>query len=305
MRVGFALGNIGPIGTAENLIKIAQRAEALAYDSLWTVERLLWPVRPQSPYPVTPDGSLPEEYKYVLDPLEAMMFVAAHTKKIALGTSVLDIPYYNPVMLARRVSTLDLLSGGRVRLGLGLGWSKDEHEALGVEMRHRGARADEFLQVLKAIWTTDPSAFQGKYYTLPKSHIYPKPVQKPHPPIYLAAYVPAALERIVRHGDGWNPAGIPVDGMKQMFDSLKGMAKAAGRDPGKLALIVRANLEITGAPRPKDRGIFTGTMEQIKEDIEDCKRIGAHEILFDPTFTPGAQQIDRWIALMEQIRRLA
>src|SRR3989442_5177598 len=119
MRVGFALGNIGPIGTAENLVRIAQRAEALAYDSLWTVERLLWPVAPQTPYAATADGSLPEAYKRVLDPLDALTFVAAHTKKIALGTSVLDIPYHNPVMLARRVTTLDVLSGGRVRLGLG------------------------------------------------------------------------------------------------------------------------------------------------------------------------------------------
>ena len=120
MRVGFAVGNIGPIGTMDNLIKIAERAEALAYDSLWAVERLLWPVKPQSPYPVTPDGSLPEGYKHVLDPLEALMFVAARTKRVALGTSVINMTYYNPVMLARRISTLDVLSGGRVRLGLGL-----------------------------------------------------------------------------------------------------------------------------------------------------------------------------------------
>ncbi len=305
MRVGFALGNIGPIGTVANLIRIAQRAEALGYDSLWAVERLLWPVKPQTPYPAAPDGSLPEEYKHVLDPLEALTFVAAHTKTIALGTSVLDMPYYSPVMLARRVSTLDVLSGGRVRLGLGLGWSKDEHQALGVEMSQRGARADEFLQVLKAIWTTDPAGFRGAFYTLPASHIQPKPVQKPHPPIYMAAYVRAALERIARYGDGWNPVGIPVAGMKQMFDGLKGMAKAAGRDPAAMALIVRANLELRVAPRPKDGAIFTGTMDQIREDVDGCKGIGAHEIIFDPTFSPGAQAIDRWLALMEDLRPLA
>ena len=304
MRVGFALGNIGPIGTMDNLIKIAERAEALAYDSLWAVERLLWPVKPQSPYPVTPDGSLPEEYKHVLDPLEALMFVAARTKSVALGTSVINMTYYNPVMLARRISTLDVLSGGRVRLGLGLGWSKDEHDAVGAEMKHRGERADEFLQVLKAIWTTDPAVFQGRFYTLPKSHINPKPVQKPHPPIYLAAFVPAALERIAKYGDGWNPVAIPVVGMEQMFDGIKQMAKAAGRDPEKLELIVRANVEITEAPRPRDGAIFTGTMEQIKEDVEGCRRIGAHEIHFDPTFNRGAQEISVWLTLMEQLRKL-
>ena len=203
MRVGFGLGNIGPIGTPDNIARIAQRAEALGYDTLWTVERLLSPVKPQSPYPVTPDGSLPAVYRHVLDPLDSLSFVAALTKKIGLGTSVLDIPYYNPVMLARQITTLDVLSGGRVRLGLGLGWSKDEHDAVGVEMKNRGARAEEFLKVLKAIWTADPAEFKGQYYTLPKSHIGPKPVQKPHPPVYMAAFVPAAMNRIARLANGW------------------------------------------------------------------------------------------------------
>ena len=304
MRVGFALGNIGPIGTAENVAKIAQRAEALGYDTLWTVERLLWPVQPQSPYPTTPDGSLPVEYKHALDPLDALTFAAALTRNIGLGTSVLDIPYHNPVMLARRVSTLDVLSGGRVRLGLGLGWLKDEFDAVGAEMKSRGARADEFLEVLKAIWASDPVEFKGKYYTLPKSHISPKPVQKPHPPIYLAAFAPAALNRIARLADGWNPTGIPVDGMKQMFDGVKQMAEEAGRDPTQLKLVVRANVEIGDKPRPAAGVIFTGTLQQIREDLEGCKRIGAHEVLFDPTWQPGAQRLNRWMELMEQLREM-
>jgi probable F420-dependent oxidoreductase len=304
MRVGFALGNIGAIGTAENLLKIAQRAEALAYDSLWTVERLLWPVAPQTPYTGTPDGSLPGEYKRVLDPLDALTFVAGHTKRIALGTSVLDIPYYNPVMLARRVTTLDVLSGGRVRLGLGLGWSKDEHDAVGAPMTQRGARVEEFLSVMKAIWTTDPAEFRGEFYTLPRSVIETKPVQKPHPPIYMAAFVPAALNRIARLADGWNPVAIPVDGMQKMFEGLKQMAKEAGRDPSRLQLVVRANVEIGNKPRAKDGAIFTGTREQIKADIDGCKRIGAHELHFDPTFMPDAQKLDRWLRLMEEWRKL-
>ena len=304
MRVGYAVGNIGPIGTAENLVRIAQRAEALGYDTLWAVERLLWPVKPQTPYPVTPDGALPAEYKHVLDPLEALTFVAAHTRRIGLGTSVLDIPYYNPVMLARRLSTLDVLAGGRVRLGLGLGWSKDEHDAMGAEMKSRGAKADEFLAVMKAIWTTDPAEFSGKYYTLPKSHIGPKPVQKPHPPIYLAAFAPGALNRIARLADGWNPVAIPVEGMRQMFDATKQTAREAGRDPSQLQLIVRANVEILDKPRAKEGMIFTGTVAQIKEDVEACKALGAHEVHFDPTFMAGAQRIDRWLALMEQLREL-
>src|SRR4029077_6546596 len=123
-------------------------------------------------------------------------FAAAQTKTITLGTSVLDIPYYSPVMLARRVASLDVFSNGRARLGLGLGWSKDEMDAMGADMKKRGAMADEFLQVLKAIWTTNPVEFHAKFYKIPKSYMGQKPVKKPHPPIYMAAFAPAAMKRL-------------------------------------------------------------------------------------------------------------
>jgi probable F420-dependent oxidoreductase len=304
MKIGFALPNAGPVSTAEAVSKVAQRAEALGYDSLWTLERLLWPVQPQTPYPATPDGSLPEPYKHVLDPLETLTFAAAHTKKITLGTSVLDIPYHNPVVLARSLTTLDIFSNGRLRLGLGLGWSKDEMDAVGSDMKKRGAMADEFLQVLKAIWTTNPVEFHGKFYQVPKSYIGPKPIQKPHPPIYMAAFAPAAMSRLAKTTNGWNPVLFPVDVMAQMFDQAKQTAKEAGRDPSSLELVVRANLEITEKPIADKRSIFTGTIDQIKEDIAGCRNIGAHELFFDPTFSPGAQSLDRWLALLEQFRKL-
>ena len=305
MKLGFALPNIGPVSTAEAVTKVAQRAEALGYESLWTVERLLYPVKPQTPYPATPDGMLPEPYKHVLDPLEALTFAAAKTTKIGLGVSVLDIPYYNPVMLARRLSTLDFLSNGRLRVGLGLGWSKDEMDAAGADMKERGARADEFLDVLKAIWTTNPVEYRGKFYQVPKSYISPKPVQKPHPPIYLAAFAPPALKRLATKADGWNPVAIPVDGMAQMFGAIQKMAKEAGRDPSTLKMIVRANLDVSEKPLGKDRMIFTGTMEQIKEDVVACERIGAQEVFFDPAFGPGGQKVERWLELMEGLRKVA
>src|SRR5437868_7238771 len=256
MKIGFTLPNIGPIGTAEAVTKVAQRAEELGYHSLWTIERLLYPLNLQRPYPGTPDGSLPEIYKHSLDPLEALTFVAGQTKKIKLGTSVLDMPYYNPVMLARRLSTLDVLSNGRLLVGLGLGWSKDEMDATGADITKRGAMADEFLQVLKAIWTTNPAEFRGKYYTLPKSYLDQKPVQKPHPPIIMAAFAPPALKRLATMADGWNPVAIPAEAMSQLSTSIQQMAKDAGRDPSALRMVVRANLEITREPLPAGRFIF-------------------------------------------------
>jgi probable F420-dependent oxidoreductase len=301
MRVGFGLPNVGLVATAEAISKVAQHAEALRYDSLWTIERLLWPAKPQTPYPVTPDGSLPEAYKYCLDPLDTITFVAAQTEKIFLGTSVIDIPYYNPVTLARRLTTIDRLSGGRLRVGFGLGWSKDEMDATGAEMKQRGARADEFLQLIKSIWTTDPVEFHGNFFELPKSYISLKPVQKPHPPIYMAAFAPNALKRLATLADGWNPVAIPIEGMAQMFRAIQEMARQAGRDASNLAMVVRANLHVTAKPLPNGRTVFHGTVEQIKEDVAECSRIGAHEIIFDATFQE--QSLAGWLGLMEQCRQ--
>ena len=305
MRLGFNLPQVGPAASPEALVRVAQRAEELGYDSVWVTERLLWPIEPQTPYPASPDGSLPDLFKTVLDPLEALTFVAGQTSRIGLGTSVLDMPYYNPVMLARRLTTLDVLSGGRLRVGLGLGWSKDEYDAAGASMKQRGRRADEFISVLKAIWTTDPVEFQGEFYQLPKSVILPKPVQKPHPPIYLAAYSAGALKRAATMANGWNPAGVPVDGMKQMMEGIKGMAQEAGRDPSDVALVVRANLLVTDEALGEDRWIFTGSTDQIKADIAATRELGAAELFFDPTFSPDGVSVEGFLSRMEQIRELA
>jgi probable F420-dependent oxidoreductase len=302
MRVGFNLPNIGPLGSAESVAKVARRAEELGYDSLWVIERLLYPVKPQDPYPGTPDGHLPEEYQHALDPLETLTFAAAHTSRIALGTSVLDMPYYNPVMLARRATTLDVLSGGRLRLGMGLGWSHDEYEASGATFKNRGARADEFLAVLKAVWTTDPVEFHGEFFHVPKSVIQPKPVQKPHPPIYLAAFGPGALARLARMADGWNPVGVPPDQMTAIMSDLQRQAKEAGRDPAALALITRGNLEISDRPAGANRWPFQGTFEQIRGDAEAMRKAGADELILDVTFSRGGQSLSTVLGWMEKLR---
>lgn len=302
MKIGFSLPNIGPIGTPEAVSKVAQRAEALGYSSLWTIERLLWPLKPQRPYPGTPDGSLPEVYRRVLDPLDALTFAAAQTKKIRLGTSVLDMPYHKPVVLARRLATIDVLSNGRLSVGLGLGWSKDEMDATNADITTRGAMADEFIPLLKAIWTTNPVEFHGKFFNVPKSYIDLKPVQKPHPPIYLGAFVPAALKRLARLADGWNPVFLPINVMGEMFGSIKQMAREAGRDPSDLSMIVHAGVGLTEKPMGEDRSIFMGSLEQIADDVRQCAKIGASEVFFDPTFARDGQSLDRWLGLLDELK---
>ncbi len=302
MRAGFALPHLGPAADPDGIVKVAQQAEALGYASVWVIERLLYPLHPQTPYPGTPDGPWPEVYKRAFDPLATLAFVAARTSRIALGTSVLDMPYYNPVMLARQLTAIDVFSGGRLRIGLGQGWSKDEYDAVGVVPKGLGRRADEFIQVLKTIWTTDPVEFQGTFFRVPRSSIQPKPIQKPHPPIYLAAYAPSALKRAAKLANGWNPAGLPPDALRQMIAGLKQMAQAAGRDAASVEVIVRANFTVTEKPLGKDRSVFEGALEQIKEDVTAMQHLGVDEIILDPTFSPGVRSPQDFVTMMKRLR---
>src|SRR4051812_45555414 len=196
MHVGTFLPHMGTASSPELLVRSAQHAEALGYHSLWVAERLLYPLAPRNPYPGMPEGSLlPDYYRQVFQPIESLTFVAAVTKTIRLGTSVLNMPYHNPAVLARRLATLDVLSGGRLSVGLGQAWSIDELEAAGAAPGNRGERADEFVSVLRTMWGPDPVEHHGKYFQVAKPIIAPKPAQQPAPPLYMAAYAPAALNR--------------------------------------------------------------------------------------------------------------
>jgi len=305
MRLGFGLLHAGPAATPDAMVKFVKRAESLGYESLYVIDRVLWPINPQVPYPASADGKLPEQAKTIVDPLETLAFAAAHTSRVRLGTSVINLPYYNPVLLARQLTAIDVLSKGRLVAGLGLGWSPDEFDAVGTSIKDRGKRASEALRVLHAIWTTDPVEFSGKYYKIPKSIMYPKPVQKPHPPIYMAAFTPEAMKRTARHADGWMPVGIPVAGMAQMFGGIKKLAEEAGRDPSKLELVVRAHPYFSDKPLGDDRFIFTGSADQIKADIAATRKLGANELFFDVQFSPGVNTLDANVALMERLWELA
>ncbi len=306
MKYGFFLPQMGAAAGPDALVRVATRAEELGYDSLWVTERLLCPTSPRTPYAGTADGSLPEAYRIVLDPIEALTYVAARTSRIGLGTSVLVMPYYHPVMLARRLTTLDVLSNGRLRVGIGQGWSEDEMEAAGASLKGRAARADEFIQVLKAIWTTDPVEFSGRFFKVAKSSIQPKPVQKPHPPIYLAAFSPGALKRAATLADGWQPVGLPLEVIKQMLEGFRGMAKQAGRDPAVLRVVMRGNLEISEKPvGGEGRFPFVGSLDEIRSDVEAMRDLGVDELIFDVTLSADGATVEGYLRRMEQLRELA
>ena len=305
MRLGFGLPQIGQGAGPRALADVAQKAEGLGFDSVWTVDRLLFPVAPRTKYMMTPDGSLPDAYRHVLDPIETLSFLAGQTERVSLGTSVLNLPYYNPTLLARQLTAVDVLSGGRLMAGFGLGWSVDEHETTGSAMATRGKRADEALEILHRIWKDEVVEFSGDHYQLAASRIDLKPVQKPHPPIYMAAFTPAAMQRTAKFADGWNPAGIPFDGMVKMFGGIKQMAEAAGRDPGSLKLVVRSNLQMHDSALGEDRGIFSGSDDEITADIVRAREIGVDELFFDAGFSPGVESTADLLGAMERLWGLA
>jgi probable F420-dependent oxidoreductase len=304
MRLGFGLPQTGQAAGADGVSRIARRAEDLGFDSLWVFDRLLYPVKPQVPYPIG-DGSLPELYKRVLDPVETLTFAAARTNRIALGTSVLNLPWYNPVLLARRLTTLDILSGGRLRLGFGVGWLPDEYDAAGVPWKERGRRADEALSALKAIWTQDVVEIQGLGFKVSNSHFGLKPVQKPYPRIYMAAYTPAAMKRAAREASGWFPVGIPLAAIGPMFESLKTMVREAGRNAESFELVVRGNIEFADSPIATNRTAFSGTLEQIAEDIAATRNLGASELVLDVQFSPDTKTTEDVLARLDDLKKFA
>ena len=314
MKIGLVLPQAGQQATRENVIQMAKNAESEGFDSLWVFERLLWPIDPQTPYVATPDGSLPIEYQIMLDPLETLTYVAANTNKIALGTSVMDMLFHNPVILARRFATLDILSEGRSIAGFGIGWSKDEYQASNIPFQNRGKRADEFVQVLKRIWTDDVVEFKGKYYSIPASKIGPKPIQKPHPPVYLGGFSPNTFSRIVNYDtNGWLAVvGGPLEYLDNTIKTIKDIANKANKDPNKFKVILLAHLNVALDPKSQStttnedqRFPFTGTIDQIGNDIKRIKQMDIDHIIFGYVFVPIGRDVNKILDLTKQLAKFA
>jgi probable F420-dependent oxidoreductase len=313
MKTGIFLPQPGDSATRDNVLYIAKEAEREGFSSVWVLERLLWPVKPQSPYPGTPDGSLPVEYQNVLDPLETLTFLAGNTNQISLGTCIIDMLFHNPVVLARRFATLDILSQGRAIAGLGIGWSKDEYEASGIPYKYRGERANEYLQLLKRIWTDEIVEFKGHFYSIPASKIGPKPVQKPHPPILLGGFSPKTFLRIVNYADGWIPiAGFgPLKQLEQAIDGLREGARKADKDPSKIRVVMLTYPNVldssssSNSSSEQQRLPMTGTTDQIGTDIDQIKAMGVEHIIFGHFLSPIGKDMKKMIEITKQLARFA
>jgi probable F420-dependent oxidoreductase len=311
MKVGIVLPQTGESATRENVLHIGKEAEKVGLDSVWVFDRLLWPLKPQTPYGGVPNAPIPVEYQNILDPLETLTYLAANTDRISLGTSIIDMLFQNPVILARRFATLDIFSGGRVIAGLAIGWSKDEYDASGIPYRQKGARADEYMQVLKRIWTDDVVEFKGQFYNIPASKIGPKPVQKPHPPILLGGYTPKTFPRIVNYADGWIPiAGfVPLEQQEQAINGLRESARKANKDPSNIRIIVLSYPNVLDSSSTsssnQQRSPLTGTIDQIGSDVERIKAMGAEHIIFGYAFSPIGRDMKKMMEVTKQLARFA
>jgi probable F420-dependent oxidoreductase len=303
MKIGLALPHMGEQATTENTRDFALYAERNGWDSLWTGERLLHPIDPKTPYPARADGKLKPETKRVFEHLTVLSYVAAITDKVRLGVSVLVLPYYNPVLLGRRLATLDQLSHGRVTAGVGVGWSADEFEAAGVPFHERGKVTEEAVRALRAVWGPDPVEFSGEYYTIPASIIGPKPVQDPLP-IVMGGFGPKALDRVGRIADGFTPAAVHVDRLIEMITRVRQAAEASGRDPGDFPTIVRANVMPTldGSELPEEgRQVTNGSWDQIATDIHRLAAAGIEEVFFDLNNLPGADNLQAQLDIASRL----
>jgi len=299
MKLGIQLAHVGTSATPEAVRASARAAEDLGYDSVWVLDRLLAPIDPSVGYGGT-DVEMPKELARNIDPLAALAFVAAVTDRIELGTSVLCAPFYAPAVLARALTGIDVLSGGRLQVGLGQGWSPEELAATGTTLAQRSARLEELLDVLDAWWGEHPVAHRGRWTAIAPSVMGLEPVQRPRPPILLAAYSPAGLDRIARRADGWNPAGLPVELLAPMFGAVRDAAAGYGRDPDALRLVVRANVHLTPTPIEGARDSYCGTVEQVADDLEATRAAGAHEVVLGLMADDGLDAtLDTYAALAE------
>jgi probable F420-dependent oxidoreductase len=279
MRIGFGAPVAGAWATPGYLTALAGRAEDAGYASLWSFQRLL-----------VPEGSGMEPvYRSVLDPMVALGYVAATTSRIRLGVAVINLPFVSPAVLAKQATTVDVLSGGRFDLGLGIGWMPEEFAAAGASTPRRGARTEEYLAVLRTLWADEVSSFDGEFYTIPAGRQDPRPVQKPGPPVLLGGMSRPAIERAGRIADGWiTSSRADLSKIGAAVATIREAASAAGRDPDAVRIVCRGVVLADAEEKGPDGGrrLLSGSFAQIREDAAWLGEQGVTELFYDLNWDP-------------------
>ena len=300
MDWGVHLPHLGRQVDRETLMSFAQTLESLGVHSAWVSDHLCWPAEIASKYPYTDDGSFaPTPDMGWLEALGALTFVAGCTNSIRLGTTVLILPYRPPVLTAKQIATLDVLSGGRVILGAGVGWMAEEAAVLGMPWDQRGKRTNEYLEIFEALFGTDSPSYQGEFYSFPEVGFEPKPLQQPLP-IWIGGNTQAAIRRVARYGHGFHAAFEPLEVIQSHWDAIGMECERLGRERAELTLSLRFFLDPTGA-MPQDKSI-TGSVDQMLETIGKLQEAGVQHVLLDPVGRGGASgRLDIVRAFMEDV----
>ena len=239
MKLGICIPNHWGVEDVRSIFSLATRAEELGFDSIWVSEHVF-----NAGHVHQRLGGRP-----YYDPLAILSYVAAITTRIGLGTSVLVLPYHNPIRLAKTAATLDVMSGGRLILGVGVGALEQELNALGARLAERGAIGDEAIAIMKELWTQEDPTYQGRYHSFSGMKFSPKPIQKPHIPLLVGGNSPAAIRRAARHGNGWHPTALPPAELTRKIEYLREQAAATGRDPSEVPVSIRLDMDIPRGTR--------------------------------------------------------
>jgi probable F420-dependent oxidoreductase len=281
MDLGFAVPQSGSWATPANQVALARRAEQLGYASLWTFQRLLYPADVAT---ADDPRRWPPVYRSVLDPLVTLAFLAGQTERVRLGVAVLNMPWFSPLLLAKQAATLDIVSGGRLDLGLGLGWAAEEYRATGAPTDRRGARAAEFVACLTACFADGVVDFHGDFHDVGPALVDPKPVQRPRPPVLLGGGVEAALRRAGRIADGWiSSSGQDLASIGSAAAVVRDAAREAGRDPDAVRIVTRGVVRVRSGGAT-DRRPLTGSLDEVRADLTVLAGQGVTEVFLDLNF---------------------
>ncbi len=290
VKLGFQLLNSGPLATTENIVKAARKAEELGYDSIVVTDHIVIPYQIQSRYPYNATGrfSIDATDNY-LEPLSLLSYVAGATSRIRLGTSVLVVPYRNPVLTAKMLATMDFLSGGRFFVGVGSGWLAEEFVAVGSPpFEQRGKVTDEWLEIFIKLWTEPRASFAGKFYRFSDVGCFPKPIQKPHPPIYVGGNSKPAIRRAAKYGQSWHAFRVPAQELTGLLAFLRKKLTERGRDISECGLSVRYGVRIVGngadtsrRPGEEPGRVFVGTAAQVVEQLKPIWELRPTDAIFD------------------------
>lgn len=284
MKLGMHLPQMGYHTSRRMNLDFARRIEALGYDSIWVSDHIVIPQDIRSTYPGSPDGRFPMPPQTpFLEPLALLGAVAACTEHALLGLSVMVLPHRHAVLTAKTLATIDQLSEGRLLVGTGVGWMKEELEALNMPYHKRGALSDEYLEVMIKLWTEDVTSYEGEFVSFPPLGCHPRPYRQPHPPLLIGGHSPAAMRRVARFGQGWHAVQSDPDVLAQELQSIHEAMRQAGRDPNELEISLRVTFGLTDEPLPDGRAPMHGSAAQVIEDIRRYERIGVnHLALFFP-----------------------